>query len=171
MELDLEARVDRNSPSSLRLWLRWQTCAQLLEGPIRNGLRTQFHTTQPRFNLMAQLAGAPEGLKMKELSRRMMVTGGNVTSVTDQLVAAGWVKRVTDAGDRRSYKICLTALGQRQLNRMIQKHEAWVTTLFAHLSEKDRATIYTLLGKVKAGLQEVPDLGAGSGVSTRTPMA
>lgn len=138
------------------LWRRWQICVHLLDASIRKALRTEFHTTPPRFTLMAQLASAPEGLKMKELSRRMMVTGGNVTSVTDQLVDSGWVVRVSDAGDRRACKVCLTPLGQRQLQRMSRQHEAWVMALFASFSDRDRAMLYALLGKVKDRLEAGP---------------
>ena len=75
---------------------------------MRNGLREQFATTLPRFDLMAQLERAPDGLKMNELSRRMMVTGGNVTGITDQLVTEGLVERVDVAGDRRAWRVRLT---------------------------------------------------------------
>ena len=42
---------------------------------------------------MAQLERNPDGLKMGELSQRLMVTGGNITGLTDQLVKEGLVKR------------------------------------------------------------------------------
>ena len=83
---------------------------------MRNELREQFATTLPRFDLMSQLERAPEGLKMNELSRRMMVTGGNVTGITDQLVAEGLVERVDVAGDRRAWRVRLTARGRKLFN-------------------------------------------------------
>lgn len=153
MDMDLEARVTQHSSQAMRLWLRWQTCTQLLQGPIRIGLREQFHTTQPRFALLAQLGSAPEGLTMKELSRRMMVSGGNVTGVTDHLVASGWAQRITDRTDRRSYRVCLTSQGQRHLRRMAAQHDAWIDAMFAHLSARERAVLFTLLGKIKTGLR------------------
>ena len=77
--MDLEARGHSEHPEALRLWLRLLTCTQLIECRVRSQLRWRFGTTLPRFDLMAQLERAPDGLKMNELSRRMMVTGGNVT--------------------------------------------------------------------------------------------
>ena len=44
---------------------------------IRQRLRNSFDITLARFDLMAQLERHPEGLTMGELSRRMMVSGGN----------------------------------------------------------------------------------------------
>ena len=99
--LDLEARAHSEHAHELRLWLRLLTCSQLIEKRVRAGLREQFDTTLPRFDLMAQLERHPEGLKMKELSHRLMVTGGNVTGITDQLVIEGLVERMGVEGDRR----------------------------------------------------------------------
>jgi DNA-binding MarR family transcriptional regulator len=110
--MDKEARLQGTTPAehpeALRLWLRMLTCTQLIETRVRAALREQFDTTLPRFDLMAQLERAPEGLKMNELSRRMMVTGGNVTAITDQLVSEGLVQRCDVAGDRRAYRVQLT---------------------------------------------------------------
>lgn len=75
---------------ALRLWLRMLTCCNLIESEIRSRLRTEFDTTLPRFDLMAQLQRAPKGMKMGELSRHMMVTNGNITGITDQLERKGW---------------------------------------------------------------------------------
>ena len=147
--MDLEARVHSTHPDALRLWLRMLTCTQLIEKRVRTGLRDEFNTTLPRFDLMAQLERAPDGMKMNELSRRMMVTGGNVTGITDQLVAEGLVQRVAVPDDRRAYRVKLTAKGRRQFGVMAHAHEAWIVSAFAGLSEKEIATLHRLLGKVK----------------------
>ncbi len=102
---------------ALRLWLRLLTCTMLIEGRIRSRLRERFATTLPRFDLMAQLERHPEGLRMGELSRRMMVTGGNVTGITAALVAEGLVERRAIPGDRRAHAVRLTAAGKRAVRR------------------------------------------------------
>ena len=147
--MDLEARAHSEHPEALRLWLRLLTCTQLIEKQVRNELRSQFATTLPRFDLMSQLERAPEGLKMNELSRRMMVTGGNVTGITDQLVTEGLVERVDVAGDRRAWRVRLTARGRKLFNDMAQQHEAWICDAFASLSPKEINQLHKLLGKVK----------------------
>lgn len=147
--MDMEARAHSEHPEALRLWLRMLTCTQLVEKQVRSRLRERFDTTLPRFDLMAQLERAPAGLKMNELSRRMMVTGGNVTGITDQLVAEGLVERIEVEGDRRAYRVRLTAKGRKQFNDMARQHEDWIVEAFSALNEKDIATLYKLLGKVK----------------------
>ena len=147
--MDMEARAHSEHPEALRLWLRMLTCTQLVEKQVRTQLRERFETTLPRFDLMAQLERAPEGLKMNELSRRMMVTGGNVTGITDQLVNEGLVERIDVEGDRRAYCVRLTAKGRKQFNEMAVQHEGWIVEAFSGLTDKEIATLHKLLGKVK----------------------
>jgi DNA-binding MarR family transcriptional regulator len=147
--MDMEARGHSEHPEALRLWLRLLTCTQLIEKQVRSQLRTQFDTTLPRFDLMAQLERSPEGLKMNELSRRMMVTGGNVTGITDQLVREGLVERLNVEGDRRAYVVRLTPLGRTTFDDMAHDHEGWIVAAFEALSPQEVASLHGLLGKVK----------------------
>lgn len=147
--MDLEARAHSEHPDELRLWLRLLTCTQLIEKQVRNNLREQFVTTLPRFDLMSQLERAPEGMKMNEVSRRMMVTGGNVTGITDQLVTEGLVERVGVEGDRRSWRVRLTPRGRKAFNDMAHQHESWIVDAFAGLNAKEITQLHKLLGKVK----------------------
>jgi len=147
--MDLEARGHSEHPEELRLWLRMLTLTQLVEKQVRSQLREQWGTTLPRFDLMAQLQRNPDGLKMNELSRRMMVTGGNVTGITDQLVAEGLVERALVEGDRRAYRVRLTQDGRTQFDEMARQHEGWIVAAFAGLSVHEIKVLHTLLGKVK----------------------
>jgi DNA-binding MarR family transcriptional regulator len=151
--MDMEARAHSEHPEALRLWLRLLTCTQLVEKQLRSRLRERFDTTLPRFDLMAQLERAPDGLKMNELSRRMMVTGGNVTGITDQLVQEGLVDRVDVEGDRRAYRVRLTPRGRKLFHEMAQQHEDWIVEAFSGLTDKDVSTLHRLLGKVKEHAQ------------------
>ena len=102
---DFESGITAGDRIELRIWLRLLTCTQLIERRVRSGLREEFGTTLPRFDLMAQLERHPEGLKMNELSRLLMVTGGNVTAIVDQLEKEGLVERLEDSADRRAFRI------------------------------------------------------------------
>jgi DNA-binding MarR family transcriptional regulator len=155
--MDLEARIHSEHPEELRLWLRLLTCTQLIESRVRANLREQFNTTLPRFDLMSQLEREPDGMLMKELSQRMMVTGGNVTGITDQLVAEGLVERNDVAGDRRAYRICLTARGRKAFAAMARAHEAWIVEAFESLTGTEQAALAKLLGRVKSQQKQLED--------------
>jgi len=146
---DRESRLHADHHDALRLWLRLLTCTMLIEGRIRSRLRERFATTLPRFDLMAQLERHPEGLRMGELSRRMMVTGGNVTGITAALVKEGLVERRAIAGDRRAHAVRLTAAGKRTFDAMATEHERWVKEMMAGLGDADRDRLHTLLGRLK----------------------
>ena len=147
--LDLEARAHSEHAQELRLWLRLLACSQLIEKRVRTQLRERFDTTLPRLDLMAQLERHPEGLKMKELSQRLMVTGGNVTGITDQLVAEGLVERMGVEGDRRAFLVRLTPEGRETFERMAVEHEQWIVQAFEGLSPRELDQLHKLLGKVK----------------------
>lgn len=147
--MDMEARARADHHDALRLWLRMLTCTQLVEQRVRSNLREQFETTLPRFDLMAQLERAPGGLKMNELSRRMMVTGGNVTGITDQLEAENMVQRLPVEGDRRALLIRLTPTGRKAFAEMAEAHERWIIEALSGLNQREVQSLHTLLGKVK----------------------
>lgn len=149
---DLESRVVDDDHQALKLWLRLLACTTRIEDQIRNRLRQQFDTTLPRFDLLAQLERHPEGLSMRELSQRLMVTGGNVTGVVDQLEAESLVQRQPHASDRRSFTVTLTPTGRRLFRRMAATHEAWVVELLGGWSPVKKAEVYGLLADLKLHL-------------------
>ena len=154
---DLELRAHDDHHASLRLWLRLLSCTTRIEQTIRQRLREQFGITLPRFDLMAQLEREPQGLTMGELSRRMMVTGGNVTAIVDQLEGEQLVLRESQAGDRRSFTVRLTPAGIRAFAQMARAHEDWIIELFGSLSERQQQQLHRLLGALKQGICNPPD--------------
>jgi DNA-binding MarR family transcriptional regulator len=152
---DTETRATSEHAPDLRLWLRMLACTNLIEGEVRSRLRTEFDITLPRFDLMAQLERMPQGLRMGELSKRMMVTGGNVTGITDQLVAEGLVVREDNPKDRRAYIVKLTTEGRKVFRKMAESHEKWIVQLFGGMAEADRQQLYGLLAKLKTHAAQI----------------
>lgn len=155
-ELDLESRASDHDHQALRLWLRLLTCTHRVEGVIRNRLRQDFATTLPRFDLLAQLERSPDGLSMRELSKRLMVTGGNITGITDQLEREGLVVREAHPSDRRSFTVKLTPSGRQQFKRMASTHEQWVVELLAGWSAEEKSQVHGLLAGLKSHLTNLP---------------
>jgi len=155
---DHEFRAHADQHASLRLWLRLLSCTNRVEDKIRQKLRESFGITLPRFDLMAQLERYPDGLTMGELSRRMMVTGGNITTIVDQLEKEKLVVRVVGVNDRRSFTVKLTQAGRDAFTDMAIAHEAWVADMFEGLSVKQQADLHTLLGAMKKNLQKQEEM-------------
>lgn len=133
----------------LRLWLRLLSCTTLIENQVSSRLRNEFETTLPRFDLMAQLARSPEGVSMGELSQRLMVSGGNITGITDNLERDGLVERITPPGDRRAKLVHLTPTGRIVFDQMARVHATWIKDWMDGLTEQEQQQLYTLLGKLK----------------------
>ncbi len=150
--LDAETKaveMPEDHRDELRLWLRLLTCSNLIEGEVRRRLRERFDVTLPRFDLMAQLDKTPDGMTLSDLSRRMMVSNGNLTGLVDRLVASGHLDRRVSETDRRAQVIRLTALGRGEFRAMAAEHEGWIAELFGQLTRKEQADLMRLLAKTK----------------------
>lgn len=156
--VDHETRLDADDHTSLKLWLRMMTCRDLMGSILQRRLRCEFNTTSPRFELMAQLARHPEGLKMSQLSQRLMVTGGNITALADLLEAEGLIVREPVPDDRRAIRLRLTEEGRERFDTIAREHERWVVSLFDGLSRSEQLALHGLLGKLKNSIARGADM-------------
>jgi DNA-binding MarR family transcriptional regulator len=163
--IGLEARAVSADHLDVRIWLRLLACSAQIEQEIRARLRRHFGTTLPRFDYLAQLERHPEGLRMSALSSYMMVTGGNVTGLTDQLAADGWVERVPDAEDGRAWRVRLTPQGRAEFAAMAVQHEAWLAELFKGHGAADKQLLYEQLGRLRTHLAHLSHLPQGRAAS------
>ena len=150
--LDAETKVaerPHDHKTELRLWLRLLTCTTLIESEVRRRLRENFNITLPRFDLLAQLDRAPDGMTLGELSQRMMVSNGNITGLVDRLVEQGLIRRRPLPNDRRVQIVSLTAEGQREFRAMARVNADWVGEIFQGLTQKDIELLMPLLAKTK----------------------
>lgn len=168
----LEARSRVDDHAALKLWLRMLSCVNDVEAEIRWRLRDQFDITLPRFDFLAQLYRWPEGLRMNELSQRLMVSGGNVTTLTDELEREGLVTRQQSPTDRRAWIVQLTAPGRARFETMAQAHERWILELFEPLAATPVKQLYRQLGVLRHHLLDTkaarPPAGPAAAVATPT---
>jgi DNA-binding MarR family transcriptional regulator len=152
-----ETRAEGGDHAALKLWLRLLSTTTQVEDEIRRRLRLRFGISLPRFDYLAQLYRAPEGLKMKDLSRQLMVTGGNVTGLTDELEREGLVQRESSPTDRRSWIVRLTEPGRSGFEAMAAEHEQWILELFAGLEPKAVQQLHAQLGVLRVHLTRLKD--------------
>ncbi len=141
-------------PALLRIWLGLFTCSALIERTLGARLKKEFGSTLPRFDLLAQLERTPAGLRMQELSSRLLVTGGNVTWLVTSLVRDGYVTRTRAADDGRSAIVKLTPAGKRHFTRMARAHAEWVSELLHEMPSRERVGMHRTLGRLKRSLNE-----------------
>ena len=137
--------ISKDSKERLRLWIRLLRASRTIEAELRERLRQEFDTTLPRFDVMAALYRAPEGMLMSGLSRFLLVSNGNVTGIVDRLVTEGLVTRARRNGDRRTSMVKLTDAGKAQFETMAAAHENWIGTLLGGVSDEDTRRLATML--------------------------
>ncbi len=146
-------RAARGGGLEHRVRLRLLSCAAEIEARLRRRLRERFGITPARFDLMAHLDAAPEGLALGELARRMVVTNGNVTGLAARLAAEGLVERAAAPGDRRSTHARLTPAGRARFAEIAEAHRGWVSELFGEAGSETLARLYADLGALRAAAE------------------
>lgn len=149
---DLEILVHgarKGQKAQLRLWLRMLSITKMISQEIRRRLRTDFNATLPQFDILAQLYREPQGLRLGELSRRTMVTNGNITGLADRLESDGHVVREALEGDRRVTVAKLTRKGREHFTIMAKAHEGWLRELMADVDEASIDAALSRLAEVK----------------------
>ena len=149
---DYESGVNSDDRMEVRIWLRLITCTNLIDAGVRQGLHQEYDTTLPRFDILAQLDRAGEALSMGELSRRLMVTNGNITGLIDRLVRDGLVERQPAPNDRRMQLVRLTDEGKRFFADVAAHHRQWVSDLMKGMSRAEMNQLYDLLARLKQSL-------------------
>ncbi len=151
---DYETGLTETDRLDLRVWLRLLTCSNLIERSIRQTMREQFGTTLPRFDILSQLDRTPDGLTMGDLSRRLMVSNGNVTGLVDRLVGEGLVLREPSPHDRRAQLVRLTKPGKQAFADMVPAHAALVKAHFSGVKREQLTALHDMLGQLKDSLND-----------------
>jgi DNA-binding MarR family transcriptional regulator len=134
----------------LRLWVRLLRASRTIEAELRERLRQEFNTTLPRFDVMAALHRAPEGMLMSDLSRFLLVSNGNVTGIVDRLVSEGLVTRARRNGDRRTSMVRLTEEGSKAFDVIAAAHENWIGELLGKVSEDEAHRLAGMLNSFRS---------------------
>jgi DNA-binding MarR family transcriptional regulator len=142
---------DPLSKRRLKMWIRLLGVTRAAESGLREFLRVRHDTTLPRFDVMAALFRRRDGVTMSELSRMLLVSNGNATTVVDRLEADGLVRRTPSETDRRTVHVALTPEGLAQFEGLAAEHEAEVSRLFAGLSEADLDLLTDVLKRMRGG--------------------
>ncbi|NLW18060.1 MAG: MarR family transcriptional regulator [Firmicutes bacterium] len=86
--------------------------------------------------------------RMSDLSRRLQVSAGSLTTMINRLIEAGVVERERCQQDRRVVIVKLNAAGEALVQAKRQEFLQNLQLLMADLSEADRAQLAEALGTV-----------------------
>lgn len=128
-------------------WLRLLHGYALIERELRRAVAE--HCTFPQFDVLNQLERERDGLTFVELSRRLLVTAGNLTGIVDRLHAERLVRRAVHPADRRAFRLTLTPKGRRLVRRAQGRHHRALTALLAGVPDRDLRTLRRLLDRLR----------------------
>ena len=141
-------KPDALSKRRLKMWIRLLGVTRVAESHLREFLRVGHGTTLPRFDVMAALYRRQGGVTMSELSRMLLVSNGNATTVVDRLENDGLVRRTQSDADRRTVFVALTREGLVQFETLATEHEHELSRVFGTLSETDLETLTDILKRM-----------------------
>lgn len=140
--------MTETSKRRLKMWIRLLGVTRQAENHLREHLRVNHDTTLPRFDVMAALWRRREGVTMSELSRMLLVSNGNATTVVDRLEKDGLVARRQSESDRRTVFVALTDAGATEFETLAAGHEGEVAKLFSGLSDSDLDQLTDILKRM-----------------------
>src|SRR3984885_9996489 len=129
------ASPDTTTRNNVSLWVRLLESHNVMLGEIRRRLAEA--ATMPRFDLLANLE-REDGQTLAALSRRMLVTAGNLTGLVDRAERDGVVERRADPRDRRLSRVYLTVRGRDLVRGLLPLHAAHIAELLGALDAGDR---------------------------------
>ena len=141
-------KADALSKRRLKMWIRLLGVTRVAESHLREFLRVGHGTTLPRFDVMAALYRRQSGVTMSELSRMLLVSNGNATTVVDRLEKDGLVRRTQSDADRRTVFVALTPNGLTQFESLAAEHEHELSRVFHNVSEADLETLTDILKRM-----------------------
>jgi DNA-binding MarR family transcriptional regulator len=92
--------------------------------------------TVPQYRMLSALSEG--GQRSARLAERLAVRKPTVTALADGLIAAGYVARESEEGDRRIVRLSLTEAGQDALERADAAYLARLEPLLAEVPDPER---------------------------------
>jgi DNA-binding MarR family transcriptional regulator len=127
----------------------------LLQRVIEKNLLEQANITQVQFEILMQLAHAPDGIRMAELAARLIVSRSGLSYQVGQMERAGLITRERHGEDERGIVARITPVGEELRERVLPGHlEIVRSSLFSILHEGELDALTAALGRVASGLRE-----------------
>ncbi len=134
---------------ALRVWLKLLATSNIIEKGLNRFLDLNFGAQLSRFDALSALERHSDGLTMSELSKQLLVTNGNTTSLVKNLEADGFVSRKQTKSDRRIYKVHITKKGRDFFNKMTGPHQKALAAYFKNLPKNELEALLKLLERAE----------------------
>lgn len=139
--------------TALSLWVKLARAHDTFNHLTAANIR-EFGLTPAQFGAVECL-GHLGSMLIGDLTRKHLVSGGNMTVVVNNLEKEGIVKRSVDKKDHRAFHVSLTPKGKKLFDKIFIKHADYVSTLTSVLTDSEQVELANLLKKLGCGLKDL----------------
>lgn len=82
------------------------------------------------------------------LAKRILITSGSMTYTVNQLINKGYIERKVFELDNRIFFLHLTEKGSKDFEKILLKHDEFLTNFFSEFTEEEKKLISRLLRKL-----------------------
>ncbi|RIV82593.1 MarR family transcriptional regulator [Aurantiacibacter xanthus] len=150
---DNSARHSGPSPSRNLQSRAWNAVLDLhgtLFARLNGMMVRDFGISLAKYDVLAQLQTAPDGMTQGELSRRLKVTGGNVSGLVRRMAAENLIAREAAPTDRRAVIVRLTANGRDTFLAAQAHHDALLGEWLGDVPDASLQEVCQQLAALKA---------------------
>jgi len=137
---------------ALSMWVKLSRAHDTFNHLAEVNIRS-FGLTNAQFGVIECL-GHLGTMLIGDLTKKHLVSGGNMTVIVNNLEKDGLVERSVKDEDHRAFYVKLTPKGKRLFEKIFLKHARYITKLASVLSETEQAELGLLLKKLGTSLQE-----------------
>lgn len=142
----------KNIDRALSMWVKLARAASVFERLAVQNIR-RFGLTEPQFGVL-EILGHLGPQTLGDLSRKTLVSAGNITCVVDNLEREGLVERIYSTEDRRTTLARLTPSGKAIFEEIFIRHAEHIAELASVLTAGEQLKLAYLLKKLGLALQQ-----------------
>ena len=134
-------------------------------GPLRRALRRLLRRDLPVTPLptaqaeLLRVVRRQPGIRVGEAAQAIGVAANTVSTLVNQLVAAGLLERGQDPADRRAARLALSEAGRRRAALWLDQREQFLAAALAGIPADDRAAIARALPALQRVLEALEEAG------------
>jgi len=149
-------------PEQLAVYFALMEVSSLLQHAVEQQLRADGDLSWVQFQILAGLNDLPGGhQRMTDLADRVVYSRSGLTYQAAQLQKAGLIERTPDVDDERATNVSITGAGRALVRAVLPGHvEVVRAALLQHLSPRDRASLTSVLQKVRDRMRAAPPRSA-----------
>ncbi len=131
-------------------WELWQELTSTTENLEKSHIRrvSYLNLTNPQFNVL-EVLNSEGSMSLKDISKKLNVTGANITCVMDNLEKHNFAERIPSRNDRRIIKAEMTEEGKRLFNEITPVYLESITEETNNLNDEEKVQLLELLTKLK----------------------